>query len=103
MSSTPAVVFASFTPLEGKEDEALAVLEAMVVETRNEPGNQVYNLFRADGETTSFHIFERYRDQEALEAHRASDHYKNYRATIPDLLAEPIGVLILSEVDANYA
>lgn len=103
MSAQPAVIFASFTPRPGKQDEVLHLLEELADDVRTEPGNEVFSLFRAQGDTTSFHVFERYRDQEALDAHRASEHYKNYRATIPDLLAEPIGVLVLSEVDGDDA
>lgn len=99
MSAHPAVIFASFTPRAGKEDEVLAVLKNLADDVRREPGNQVFSLFHAQGDPTSFHVFERYRDQEALDAHRASEHYKNYRAAISDLLAEPIGVLLLGELD----
>ena len=31
------------------------------------------------------------------QAHRDSDHYKAYRAAIPDLLDGPIGVIVLTE------
>ena len=101
MRAEPAVVFASFTPRAGKEEEVLALLENLADQVREEPGNEVFSLFRAQGETTSFHVFERYLDEAALEAHRATEHYKDYRATIPELLAEPIGVLRLYEVDVD--
>jgi quinol monooxygenase YgiN len=99
---SPVAVFASFTPADGKEQDVLGVLERMVEHTRQEPGNDLYSLYRADGEDgTTFHIFERYRDQDALDAHRSADYYKDYRATIPSLLAQPIGVLVLAEVDVQ--
>jgi len=47
----------------------------------------------------SFHFFEIYQDQAALEAHRTTDHYKAYRAAIPNHLAEPIGVKVLAGLD----
>jgi len=95
----PVLVFATFRPLEGKEQEVLDVLAPMLVHTRLEPGNEVYDLYRSEGDGVAFHLFERYTDAGALEAHRASEHYKTYRAAIPALLAEPIGVVVLNEVD----
>lgn len=95
----PVLVFATFHPLEGKEQEVLEILAPMLEHTRLEPGNEVYDLYRSGGDSPVLHLFERYSDAAALEAHRASDHYKAYRAAIPDLLAEPIGVLVLNEVD----
>ena len=99
MSDQPVMVFASFVPGEGKTEAAAAILRRMRTATRQEPGNEVYDLFQAesDGRTT-FHLIERYTNQAALEAHRATEHYIAYRAEIPDLLDEPIGVIVLTEV-----
>lgn len=100
MSARPVLVFASFRPASGKEEEVLNVLKGMVGATRAEPGNETYDLYAAESEEgRTFHLFERYVGQGALEAHRASDHYKQYRADIPDLLDGPIDVVVLQEVD----
>jgi quinol monooxygenase YgiN len=92
-------VFASFYPKPGYEKEAEAELRGMVGPTRQEPGNRRYDLYRIGDSSMSFHLFEVYTDQSALEAHRATEHYKSYRAKIPEYLAEPIGVKVLSNVD----
>ncbi len=88
-------VFATFRPKPGET--------AMVGPTRDEAGNITYDLYRetaqGTGETT-FHIFERYRDQEALQTHRDSAHYKAYRAAIGEHLAEPISVTVLDVINA---
>jgi quinol monooxygenase YgiN len=100
MSEQPVLVFASFMPRQEQADAVADILRRMRTATREEPGNEQYDLFSAerDGRTT-FHLIERYSDAEALDAHRATAHYKAYRAEIPDLLEEPIGVLVLTEVD----
>lgn len=101
MAENKVLVFASFRPKAGQEQEVGAILRGMVVPTRNEPGNECYDLYerRGDGEI-SFHLIEKYRDGEALQAHRDSEHYKNYRSAIGDHLAEPIGVIVLEPIDA---
>ena len=92
------IIIASFKPKEGQEAAVEQTLNVMVGNTRKEPGNLTYNLYR-DKEGTGFTLFEAYTDQDAVDAHRAADYFKNYRATIMDLLAEPIAVKSLVGVD----
>lgn len=97
--SQPVQVFASFVPQDGQVDAVREILLGMRVATRQEPGCEQYDLFGAETDgRPSFHLIERYTDADALQAHRDSDHYKAYRAAIPDLLDGPIGVVVLSEV-----
>lgn len=103
MSRTPVLVFASFQPKEGSEEAVERILRGMVSPTRQEAGNDVYDLYaRTNGPEgkRSFHLFEKYADADALEFHRQTEHYKEYRATIVDHLEEPIGVIVLSALDA---
>ncbi|BBF72347.1 hypothetical protein EBBID32_21430 [Sphingobium indicum BiD32] len=87
------IVFVRFLPKAGHEAEVEAILRIMVPNTRAEPGNLRYDLFKADHEgRTLFHLIERYRDDDAVAFHRETDHYKAYRASILPLLDDPIGV-----------
>jgi quinol monooxygenase YgiN len=97
----PVSVFASFRPREGSEEALRTLLTWMVERTRAEPGCERYDLYEERDGGGVLHLFERYRDQEALEAHRASDHYVEYRGQVADLLAQPIGVVVLDPIDAN--
>ena len=104
MSDKPVIVFASFHPKPGMEARVEQILRGMVGPTRREPGNEVYDLYKTAGDgdgPLSFHLFERYEDADALQAHRETEHYKAYRAEIPDFLAEPIGVLVLGSVGSE--
>jgi len=94
-------VFASFRPRSGESKAFLAAMRAMIRDSRNEPGCLRYDLFRAETETTGYHLFEVYVDAGAVEAHRSSDHYRHYRRVVPDLLAEPIGVVVLEPIDVE--
>jgi quinol monooxygenase YgiN len=93
------MVFASFTPKPGKESEVETVLRGMVGPTRQEPGCRRYDLHGSADAPRTYHLYEIYDDQAAVEHHRGTAHYKNYRATIVDLLAEPIGVKVLQALD----
>ncbi|MBE89824.1 MAG: antibiotic biosynthesis monooxygenase [Rhodospirillaceae bacterium] len=95
-------VFASFKPADGKESEVESVLRGMCAPTRNEPGNEIYDLHvktAGSDDGPSFHLFERYSDAAALDAHRETEHYKNYRAAIMDLLGAPIHVVVMEGVN----
>jgi quinol monooxygenase YgiN len=93
------MVFASFAPQDGNVDAVREILLGMRASTRQEPGCEQYDLFSAETDgRPSFHLIERYRDADALQAHRDTEHYTAYRAAIPELLDGPIGVVVLSEV-----
>jgi len=101
MSKQPVIVFASFHPKPGEAGAVEKILRGMVDPTRAEPGNEIYDLYKKAEAPASFHLFERYTDQAALQAHRETAHYRAYRASIVDHLAEPIGVVVLNTVDAK--
>ena len=97
------VVFASFYPKNEKNNEVKKTILTMVNPTRSEEGNEIYNFYEAkkdDGKNNSFHLFEVYKDPAALDFHRNTSHYKNYRSKIVDLLDRPIEVKVLTSIDS---
>lgn len=93
-------VFASFYPKKKQERNVKEVLSEMVQPTRDEKGNKVYDLYNMNSESgdETFHLFEVYEDTEALEFHRNTEHYKNYRKKILDFLEKPIEVKVLNQI-----
>lgn len=59
----------------GSEEAAMEHLRALVRETRLEPGNLIYNAHRSLADPRRFLIYELYRDEAALESHRATPHF----------------------------
>ena len=101
MADSAVFVFASFHPREGRASDLRSLLMWMVERTRAEPGCERYDLYEQHEAGGALHLFERYRSQEALEAHRATDHYIEYRRQVEGLLDEPIGVIVLDPVDVQ--
>lgn len=93
-------VLASFFPLEQSEGEFLKLLSGMVTATRTEPKCRRFDLYQSVGESRGYHLFEVYEDEAALGAHRETEHYKDYRARVADMLTEPVGVIVLEPIDA---
>ena len=97
------VVLASFYPKINKNDEIKEIIMAMVYPTRSEEGNEIYNFYEEknnEGKIISFHLFEVYKSSIALDFHRNTSHYKNYRSKIVDLLDRPIEVKVLNSIDS---
>ena len=103
-NSAAVTVFATFHPKVGHEEDVLAILRGMVADTRAEKGNDRYDLYLSEQEGGKvFHLFERYRDDAALQAHRGTGHFAAYRAAIQDHLEAPIAVAVLADVDVVQA
>lgn len=52
-----------------------AILGELATASRAEPGCLRYEVYREQGEPCSYVLIERYRDEAALEDHRASEHF----------------------------
>ena len=97
------VVFASFYPKKGKSNEVKEIILAMIAPTRSEEGNEIYNFYEEkniDGKNISYHLFEVYKNSVALNFHKNTSHYKNYRLKIANLLDKPIVIKVLEPVDS---
>ena len=96
-------VFASFYPKNDKNNETKETILTMVNPTRAEEGNEIYNFYESknnEGKNITFHLFEVYKNSAALDFHRNTSHYKNYRSKIVDLLDRPIEVKVLTSIDS---
>ncbi len=98
------LVFVRFFPKSGMESRVEATLRTMVTHTRREPGCRRYDLFESKSTQGGriFCLVERYADAAAQQAHRETQHYKDYRATIMDLLEQPIDVSLLEPLEEAH-
>jgi quinol monooxygenase YgiN len=96
-----ALVFVRFFPKPGQEAAVESILRAMIGNTRREPGCRRYDFYRSTlaPSGTMFCLVERYADDASIQAHRETEHYKDYRARIMDLLERPIDVTVLEPLD----
>ena len=80
-------VIATLRVQPGKEAEFEGVFaELAAAVNANEAGNSYYRLFKT-GETGVYKVLECYDDQAALDAHRASDHFRGIGARLGPCLA----------------
>ena len=70
-------VVATLKVQEAKASEFEQIFTDLAKQVRaNEPGNIVYQLTKSRAEPNTYKVLELYRDQDALAAHGASDHFK---------------------------
>lgn len=96
--STSVKVMAVLVARPGKTEELGALLAGMVSPSRAESGNLQYNLWRDKADLGRFVLDERYLDDAAVAAHRATPHFTNYLSKINDLAERTALVLDPVEV-----
>ena len=98
------IILASFYPKQDKINDAKKIIFSMINPSRSEEGNQIYNFYEEKDEKNNkiiFHLFEVYSHAKALDFHRSTDYYKDYRLKISDLLEKPIEVKILNSLNST--
>jgi quinol monooxygenase YgiN len=83
----------------GREAEVTALFAKLTEESRKEPGCEMYQVHRHKTEPRRFFIYEQYKDDAALEAHRNTSHFLQFaRKELPKIadrvegnLFEPLG------------
>ena len=59
----------------GRESETAAIFQKLTTESRQEPGCVMYQVHKHKTDSRRFFIYEQYKDDAALEAHRATPHF----------------------------
>ena len=59
-------------------DRVTEILRNLALASRREPGCVTYEPHHIDGDPETVLIYEQYRDQAAVDAHRASPHFEQY-------------------------
>ncbi len=62
----------------GREEEVKALFSKLTEESRKESGCLMYQVHRHCNEPRRFLIYEQYKDDAALEAHRSAPHFLQY-------------------------
>ncbi len=93
------VLAVTWTAKAGKEVEVAALFSKLTQESRKEPGCVMYQVHRHKTDPRRFFIYEQYKDDTALEAHRAAPYFLQFaRKDLPKIadrtegnLFEPLG------------
>ena len=92
-------VVAKLTIQEGKMDETIAMAKAMMEKVATEEGTLLYSLNRKPSDTSTLVIVERYKDKEALGAHSATPHFKEFSTKLASVLAGRPDIAVMDELE----
>ena len=62
----------------GREAEVAEIFRKLTAESRKEAGCLMYQVQRQQKDASRFFVYEQYRNQQALEAHRNAPHFLEY-------------------------
>ena len=99
MSHEAISIIAVLKAKPGQKDALRQALQALLLPTRQEPGNLDYALFQLRDAPDTFYMRESWRDPSALEAHIAQPHFQAFIAQMDSLLAEPLRLDYLTPVE----
>jgi len=71
----------TFIAKEGSENKIKKLLSAMVIPSQAEDGCIFYEIFQYEDNRRKFMAVETWRDETALDGHKASAHYKIYKTS----------------------
>jgi len=71
----------TFIAKEGCEDKMKELLSAMVKPSKIEDGCIFYEIFQYNNNKRKFMAYESWRDEKALDGHKASAHYAVYKSS----------------------
>lgn len=77
MKTEPICVFAKWQIQPGRLDEVLGLLREVAGQSTREPGNLFYKIHQSTSDQNTLLLYEGYRDEPALAAHRDAKHFKN--------------------------
>jgi len=72
------VLVVTWFALKGQEQKVAELFSKLAAEARKEPGCLMFNPHQHKTNPARFLIYEQYKDDAAMDAHRASPHFKEY-------------------------
>jgi quinol monooxygenase YgiN len=81
------VVRATFPIDPDRHDESLELIKTLAEHSNEEEGVIDYQVATDVDDPNIFRFFEQYEDEAAFEAHAKTDHFQEFEASLPDLLA----------------
>jgi autoinducer 2-degrading protein len=78
--------------VEGEEERVADGLRVLEAASQKEPAVLEWRIYRSPEDPRRFMIYERYRNRDGLDAHRASEHFLRYEREILPLIEtrEPV-------------
>lgn len=90
------IVNAKITSKPGERDSIIEKAQDLIKSTRLEQSCICYDLYASTEDDNILMMFEKWKNQDALNSHMQTEHFKSFDTAIEELLAENIGISIYS-------
>ena len=90
------LVNAKITVKAGERDNAISKMQDLIKSTRLEPGCINYNLYINAEDENVLMVLEQWENQDVLDAHMRTEHFKAFNAAVADILAEEVDIAVYS-------
>jgi autoinducer 2-degrading protein len=77
------------TVKQSKLKDFIAASEKNHMHSVREKGNMRFDILQLEDDPTQFVLYEAYEDETSAAAHKDTSHYKEWRAGVADMMAEP--------------
>lgn len=91
-------VIAKLPVQDGKKDEALDAVKELMDGVAKEEGTVFYSVNASEKDPNTLIMIERYRDREALDAHGATPHFKDFMGKAAGFLAGKPEITVYEEL-----
>ncbi|WP_115727512.1 putative quinol monooxygenase [Actinomyces culturomici] len=83
------ILIARFTAKDGYADEVAEMIAGLARDVHTEPGNVAFEPHREVDNPNAFVVFEKYRDEDAFQAHLAMPYGAVFNARLNEIIEEP--------------
>src|SRR5439155_19272617 len=92
MEQAMVVLAVTWMAKNGRESDVAAMFSKLTEASRNEPGCVMFQVHRNKTEPRRFFIYEQYKDDAELEAHRAKPHFLQFAMMVLPMFADRVEV-----------
>ncbi|UJR18464.1 hypothetical protein I4U23_005369 [Adineta vaga] len=93
MASSTIVVIANVYARADQMNNILSILRKLTEATRTEPGCIKYELHQDLSDETHFTFIEEWTNEEALQLHFRTEHFKQATEDVKEVIAKPVEIL----------
>lgn len=90
------IVTAKITAKPGERNNIIPKAKDLIKSTRSESGCISYNLYTSTENENELIIIEQWKNQDILDSHMQTEHFKAFGAAVEDILARELDINIYS-------
>lgn len=90
------IITVFFSAKPERRTEVIQLCKSMINPSRNEPGCISYNFYQDLSDENKFFFFEEWKDQQAIDAHVKTNHYKEFVPKFETMIKAPSDLQVRS-------